>query len=125
MTVDEINGDTNVNQFPSGVSAVNAVLTLDLIKTVFVNQMQTLAYVDSNGAYANITASDANSAITAAIASADTNGQSTFTLTNSNDRQVFFNILDAAINNLENTLSQNGTNPNFKDFSTTTQTDIQ
>lgn len=125
LTVDEINGDTNVNQFPSGVSAVNAVLNLDLIKTVFVNQMQTLAYVDSNGAYANITASDATSAITAAIASADTNGQSTFTLTNSNDRQIFFNILDAAINNLENTLSQNGTNPNFKDFSTTTQTDIQ
>lgn len=125
LTIDEINGDTNVNTFPSGVSAVNEVLTLGLIKTVFVNQMQTLAYVDSNGTYANIQASDATNAITAAIASADTNGQSTFTLTNSSDRQVFFNILDAAINNLENTLSQNGSNPNFKDFSATTQTDIQ
>ncbi|AUR51449.1 hypothetical protein [Aquella oligotrophica] len=125
LTVDEINGDSNVNPFPAGVSAVNEVLTLDLIKTVFVNQMQTLAYVNNNGAYVNIQASDATNAITAAIASADTNGQNTFTLTNSNDRQVFFNILDAAINNLENTLSQNGTNPNFKDFSATTQTDIQ
>lgn len=120
LVVDEINNDTNVNPLPAGVGTVDQVLSLDLVETVFVNQLQTLSYLTSDGSYNNISAAQAANAISTAIASLNTSGQSLFRLNNSNDRKLLFDILDSALNNLESSLS----NTNFKDFTATTQSQL-
>lgn len=120
LSVDEINCDTNVNPLPMSVSTVDQVLTLNLIESVFVQQMQSLSYLASNGSYTPISAAQATNAISAAIASLNGGGQSLFRLSDSNDRKLFFDILDNALNNLEASVS----NPNFKDFTATTQSDL-
>ncbi len=120
LSVDEINGNTNVNPLPTSVSAVDQVLPLSLIQSVFVNQMQTLSYLASDGSYAPISAAQATNAISSAITLLNTGGQSLFRLNESNDRKLFFDILDQALNNLKTSVS----NPNFKDFTATTQSDL-
>ena len=78
---------------------------MSTLGTVFNNVFQTLAYVDASGNYNYISAGQATTAFSAALASNGLNSSVTLDLSNASQRAAIFSVLNAAIGNLEKNLN--------------------
>lgn len=77
------------------------------LATVFSNVMQTLAYTNSSGNYVYISATQANTAFTAALAKVGVASTATLDLSNASQRAQIYSILENAIGILETNLNTN------------------
>jgi len=82
----------------------HVAFTATSLETVFANVFQTLAYVNSSGSSVYITATQANTAFTAALTQAGVASTATLDLGNATDRAKVFSVLEHAIGNLETNL---------------------
>ena len=135
FTEDQLNGpNAGVNPYPTSMfdtitqkaitPTYNAsvVFVLSTLEAVFENVMASLHYVNGAGSYVKIDASAAQAAFVSANTTVNTGNQTYLQLTSSTDRKLLFDILDAAIQNLEDKLK--ASNPHFTSFADTTQTDL-
>ena len=96
-------------------------LSIQDIATVFANVFATLSYVNSAGKYGYIASTDSTKAFAAALTTTGLTMGSFLNISNSpTDRAKFFDLLDAAIINLEKSLI----NSNFTGFNATTQSTL-
>ena len=86
------------------------------LANVFSSVFQTLAYVNSSGQYVYISASQANTAFSAALTKAQVADFAILDLSDATQRATIYSILETAITNLEATLKTN--------FSVTTTKDL-
>ena len=94
----------------------NIALSVQDIEYVFENAMGTLAYVNSNNVYGYISYSEAKKAFEAALSAKNISISSSLKISTAADKTKFFDLLDAAINNLATNLQMN--------FTATTQVTI-
>ena len=87
-----------------------------MLGNVFSSVFQTLAYVNSSGQYVYISANQANTAFSAALAKANVANGTILDLSDSSQRATIYKLLETAITNLELALNTN--------FSVTTTTDL-
>lgn len=80
---------------------------MPLLKTVFTNVFQTLAYVDGSGNYVYITDSQATTAFNAAMTSNGVTSSTVLDLSDATQRAKIFSLLESAINNLATNLKIN------------------
>lgn len=108
----------NQPMFTSGaISGTNNVtLSVQDIEYVFENAMGTLAYVNSNNVYQYIPYSEAKKAFEAALTAKNISISGSLKISTAADKTKFFDLLDAAINNLATNLKVN--------FTATTQVTI-
>ena len=78
---------------------------LSTLGTVFNNVFQTLAYVDASGNYNYISGAQASVAYNQALAANGLNSTMALDLSNASQRAAIFNVLNAAIGNLEKNLN--------------------
>jgi hypothetical protein len=90
---------TNATTFATPANHV--AFNIPALETVFSNVFQTLAYVNSTGQSAYISAAQAQTAFNSALTSTAVAASATLDLSNTADRAKIFGILEAAIANLE------------------------
>jgi hypothetical protein len=114
----------NQPTFSSAVITGNTKVNLSVndIAAVFANVFGTLSYVNSTGNYGYIASADSTKAFTAAVATSGLSSTSSLNISVSTDRAQFFNLLDAAILNLQTSLKTG--NSNFTGFNATTQSTL-
>jgi len=109
----------NAQTLPAGLGNTSVSLSVQDISTVFTNALGTLSYVNSAGKYGYIASVDSENAFKAALTTTGlTLGSSLLISKGTADRAKFFDLLDAAILNLEKSLI----NSNFTGFNAITQT---
>ena len=94
----------------------HVAFNMTMLGNVFSSVFQTLAYVNSSGQYVYISANQANTAFSAALAKANVANGTILDLSDSSQRATIYKLLETAITNLELALNTN--------FSVTTTTDL-
>lgn len=129
FTADQLNGPSaGVNAYPASIGGkppsydATVIFVITTLETVFENAMNALYYRNASGAYGPIAASDAQTAFIKANKDVNTGNKTYLVLTSATDRTLLFDILDAAIGNLETTLKAN--NPNFTSFADETTSQL-
>ena len=100
----------------------HVAFNLTQLGNVFSSVFQTLAYVNSSGQYVYISASQANSAFSAALTKAQVKNTSILDLSDATQRATLFMILETAITNLESSLNTNFSQTTTTDLTSTTST---
>ena len=121
FTLDQLYNLVPTTKLPDFVNNRSISLSVQDIATVFANAFGTLSYVNSVGQYGYIASADSNKAFATALMTAGLTMGSFLNISNSpTDRAKFFDLLDAAIINLEKSLI----NSNFTGFNATTQSTL-
>ena len=121
FTLDQLYNQVPTTKLPGFVNNRSVSLNAQDIATVFANAFGTLSYVNSAGKYGYIASEDSTKAFAAALTTTGLTMGSFLNISNSpTDRAKFFDLLDAAIINLEKSLI----NSNFTGFNATTQSTL-
>jgi hypothetical protein len=121
FTLDQLYNLVPTTKLPDFVNNRSISLSVQDIATVFANAFGTLSYVNSVGQYGYIASADSNKAFATALTTTGLTMGSFLNISNSpTDRAKFFDLLDAAIINLEKSLI----NSNFTGFNATTQSTL-
>ena len=99
--LDELYNQSSLN------TTLHVAFNMTQLASVFSNVFQTLAYTNAAGSYNYISATQANTAFNAALATANVSSAATLDLSVATQRKTIYTILETAINNLEANLNTN------------------